>query len=206
MEAQIKTMVKQQLECHTQRMVEMEGQMLEKLAELTKERNPEVNEEISSNMDRTSFRFLPKLEFPSFDGSNPRNWVKKCSRYFVLCKIPNSQRGDVALIHLIGKVKTWFASYIAVRRNVDWSDFIVDVCNRFREELGSRIVEDFHKLHQMGSVEYYLEKFEELKSLLLQNMPMLPDDYFVSSFIGGLKPHLKPFVKALNPLTLDDAI
>jgi len=130
MEAQIKTMVKQQLECHTQRMVEMEGQMLEKLAELTKERNPEVNEEISSNMDRTSFRFLPKLEFPSFDGSNPRNWVKKCSRYFVLCKIPNSQRGDVALIHLIGKVKTWFASYIAVRRNVDWSDFIVDVCNR----------------------------------------------------------------------------
>ena len=82
----------------------------------------------------------------------------------------------------------------------------MDVCNHFREELGSKIVEDFHKLQQMGSVEDYLEKFEELKSLLLQNIPMLPDDYFVSSFIGGLKPHLKPFVKALNPLTLDDAI
>jgi len=54
-------------------------------------------------------------------------------------------------------------------------------------------------------VEDYLEKFEELKALLLQNMP-LPDEYFVSSFIGGLKPHLKPFVKALNPKTLEDAI
>ena len=113
---------------------------------------------------------------------------------------------DVASIHLVGRAETWFSSYIAVRRNVDWSDFIVDVCNRFREEMGSRIVEDFHKLQQLGSVEAYLEKFEELKCLLLQNMPMLPDDYFVSSFIGGLKPHLKPFVKALNPSTLDDAV
>ena len=35
---------------------------------------------------------------------------------------------------------------------------------------------------------------------------MVPDDYFVSRFIRGLKPHLKPFVKALNPLTLDEAV
>ena len=61
-------------------------------------------------------------------------------------------------------------------------------------------------MQQIGSVEDHLEKFEELKSLLSQNIPMLHDDYFVFSFIGGLKPCLKPFVKALNPLTLDDAI
>jgi len=81
----------------------------------------------------------------------------------------------------------------------------VDVCNRFREELGSKVVEDFHKLYQLGTVEEYLEKFEELKALLMQNMP-LPDEYFVSSFIGGLKPQLKPFVKALDPKSLEDAI
>ena len=72
--------------------------------------------------------------------------------------------------------------------------------------MGSKVVEDFHKLYQMGSLEAYLKRFEELRSLLLQNIPTLPDDYFVSSFIGGLKPQLKPFVKALNPLSLDDAI
>jgi len=106
---------------------------------------------------------------------------------------------------MTGKAERWFASYITIKKNVDWSEFIMDVCNRFREELGSKVVEDFHKLQQMGSVEDYLEKFEELKSLLLQNIP-LPDDYFVSSFVGGLKPQLKPFVKALNPVTLDEAI
>ena len=82
----------------------------------------------------------------------------------------------------------------------------MDVCNRFKEELGNKVVEDFHRLQQWGSVDDYLEKFEELKSLMLQKTPVLPDDYFIASFIAGLKPHLKAFVKALNPLTLDDAI
>jgi len=170
MDAQFPAMVEQQMETQRQRIDEVSSthqQIMEKFAELTKERQLEVNEEISSNVDRNSFRFLPNLEFPSFDGCNPRNWVKKCPRYFALCKIPDAHRVDVASIHLTGKAETWFASYIAVRKNVDWSDFIVDLCNRFRKELGSKIVEDFHKLHQLGSVEEYLEKFEDLKSLLL---------------------------------------
>jgi len=202
-------MVEQQMELQKQRMDEVSSthqHILEQLAALTKERRVEVNEEISSNMDRPTFKFLPKLEFPYFDGTNPRNWMKKCSRYFALCKIPEAQWVDVASIHLTGRAETWFASYIAARKHVDWNDFVVDVCNRFREDLGSKVVEDFHNLHQIGTVEDYLEKFEDLKALLLLSMPMLPDDYFVSSFVGGLKPHLKSFVKALNPLTLDNAV
>ena len=66
-----------------------------------------------------------------------------------------------------GRAETWFASYIAVKKQVDWSDFIIDVCSRFKEELGSKVVEDFHKLHQWGSLDEYLEKFEGLKSLML---------------------------------------
>jgi len=50
---------------------------MEKLVEVTKDKGLEINEEISSNSDRNSFKFFPKLDFPSFDGSNPRNWVKK---------------------------------------------------------------------------------------------------------------------------------
>jgi len=59
-----------------------------------------------------------------------------------------------------------FASYIVVKKNVDWSDFIMDVCNRFKEEFGSKVV-DFQKLKQARIVEECLERFEELKSLLL---------------------------------------
>jgi len=118
MEAQLKAMFDQQMETHRQRLAEMETQMQERLAQLSRQRH-EVNEEISSTTDRLAFKFLPKLEFPSFDGTNPRNWIKKCSRYFALCKIPDSQRVDVASIHLTGKAETWFASYITIKKNVD---------------------------------------------------------------------------------------
>lgn len=42
--------------------------------------------------------------------------------------------------------------------------------------------------------------------MILQKSPVLPDDYFIAGFIASLKPHIKPFVEALNPLTLDDVI
>jgi len=68
-------------------------------------------------------------------------------------------------------------------------------------------VEDFNKLRQVGSVEDYLEKFEELKSFMLQKNPAnYPDEFFIDSFIGGLKPQLKPFVKPLIPHTQGDDV
>lgn len=78
--------------------------------------------------DRNVFKFLPKIEFPVFRGTNPRIWVKKCTQYFCLCKIPDSQKVDLASIHLTGKAEMWFASYIAVKNSVEWDEFIVDVC------------------------------------------------------------------------------
>ena len=109
MENQLRALLEQQLEVQNQKIAEMgnvQQQLLEKLMDLIKERSVEVNDDGSSNLDRNSFKFLPELEFPSFDGTHPRNWVKKCSRYFVLCKIPESQRVDVASIHFTGKAET----------------------------------------------------------------------------------------------------
>ena len=70
---------------------------------LLKDKNMEVSDEIFNNYERKTFKFLSKLEFPTFDGSNPRNWVKKCPRYSSLCKKLESQRVDVASIHLMGR-------------------------------------------------------------------------------------------------------
>lgn len=81
-----------------------------------------------------------------FDGLSPRNWIKKCGRYFNLRKIPEAQRVDLASIYLVGKAEIWISNYIAVKKSVQWDEFIMDVCARFKEELGSRVVEDFSKL------------------------------------------------------------
>ena len=63
----------------------------------------------------------------------------------------------------------------------------MDVCSRFRDDLGSNVVEDFNNLQQVGTLDEYLTRFEELKALLLGRNPTMPDTYFLESFLRGLK-------------------
>lgn len=53
----------------------------------------------------------PKIEFPRFDGTNPRAWVRKCERYFQLKNIDVFKRVDIASIHFDGKADDWFLDY-----------------------------------------------------------------------------------------------
>lgn len=65
---------------------------------------------------------------------------------------------------------------------------------------------EFNKLVQTGNVLEYIEKFEELKAVLLCKNSHLDESYFVSSFISRLKWGLKPMVRLMRPNTLGDAI
>jgi hypothetical protein len=47
-------------------------------------------------------------------------------------------------------------------------------------------VENFHHLKQTTSVSEYIQKFEELMTLMQMEHPRLIEQYFISSFIAGL--------------------
>jgi len=107
------------------------------------------NDSAKKNIDteiphRSPMLFNPRIEFPQFDGTNPRGWVKKCSKYFNLCKTPSQQKVELASLDMIGKAETWYNGYSLGRQHVIWEDFVVDVCARFRDELGSQVVQDFN--------------------------------------------------------------
>ncbi|XP_048502834.1 uncharacterized protein LOC125498635 [Beta vulgaris subsp. vulgaris] len=150
--------------------------------------------------------YVPKLEFPKFDGSNCRLWIKKCSKYFHLCKIPDEQKVDLASLFMIEKAEKWVASYLSVRKNVDWTEFVVDLSARFKDETTVDVVEQFNKLQQTDSLESYIDEFEDLSSVVLQHHHFLLDDYILESFVGGLKSGVKPFVKAFKPKTISAAV
>ncbi|XP_048503129.1 uncharacterized protein LOC125498867 [Beta vulgaris subsp. vulgaris] len=190
-----------------QRMATQSSQM-EEMLKLLQERDKEKEDSTESNVSNggKSLGFVPKIEFPVFGGANPRIWIKKCMKYFSLCKILDNQKVDLASLYLVGKAESWFNSYIAVRRSVEWEDLVVDLCARFKEEIGGNVVEEFNKLNQTGTIDDYLDAFENLKGLMLQRNPLLPEQYFLDSFIGGLKPNLKPFVKAFKPTSLNAAV
>lgn len=109
-------------------------------------------------------------------------------------------------IHMKGKAEVWFNSYVQSRKEISWGEFVIDLCARFKDDIHSRLVEEFNKLQQGGSLEDYVDKFEELRALLLHKQTTMPERYFLESFIGGLKPRLKPFVRAFQPTSLAEAI
>ncbi|XP_074296892.1 uncharacterized protein LOC141627552 [Silene latifolia] len=215
METQLKTL-EQQLNEQNQRIIEqgkaMEAQMSQ-LMTLFQERlqsdlNPGTGVHPNSSISTTprQFVFTPKIEFPSFSGENSRGWVQKCEKYFNLCRIPEEQKADLAGIHLPGKASDWFNAYTAARVNTSWSTFVIDLCARFPNSIGDSVVEKFNKLLQTTTLNDYLDEFEHLKSPMIQKNPLLPDVYFLDSFIGGLKPGIKPFVKAFKPSTVSQAV
>ncbi|XP_071940006.1 uncharacterized protein [Coffea arabica] len=65
--------------------------------------------------------------------------------------------------------------------------------------------QEFNKLRQSSKVEEYQEKFEELKTLMMIRNQHLDEEYFVSSFISGLKDEIKTMIMMLKPATLSEA-
>ncbi|KAL4290985.1 hypothetical protein GQ457_14G012040 [Hibiscus cannabinus] len=76
---------------------------------------------------------------------------------------------------------------------------------RFFDKLHTGAIEEFNKLFQTSVVDDYQEKFEELKPFMLQHNAKLGEDYFVLSFISGLKEELRHMVKMHEPKHSHDA-
>ncbi|XP_060181956.1 uncharacterized protein LOC132611554 [Lycium barbarum] len=148
----------------------------------------------------------PKINFPEFDGTNPRGWLRKCEKFFELYHIPEHEKLNYTSIHVRDRVDVWLDSYIVNNRGrITWAKFCVEVCRRFGNVRPQDIVDEFNKIMQAGSVDQYQEKFEKLTSYMSIINPLLNEAHFVSSFISGLRPELKPLVKLANPLTIMDA-
>ncbi|XP_056683030.1 uncharacterized protein [Spinacia oleracea] len=159
-----------------------------------------------TNSLQKSLGYNPKLSFPKFDGTNCRIWIRKCSKYFNLCKIADDQKVDLASLNMTHKAESWVSSYLSARGHVEWHEFCLDLAARFKDTRGTNSVEKFNKLTQTDSIETYLDEFEDLKSGVLQTHHNLPEEFILDSFIGGLDPVVKPFVKAFKPNTIAEAV
>ena len=100
-----------------------------------KEQSSSKNTTQSEVNNLKSYNMIPKLHCPSFDGTNPRIWLKKYSRYFSLCGIFEDAKVDLASLAMTGKAEVWVTSYLATRQHVEWVDFICDLNARFEKEL-----------------------------------------------------------------------
>jgi hypothetical protein len=50
---------------------------------------------------------LPPMEFPEFDGSCPKLWIKKCNNYFDMYGVPEFCKSKTTYMHFTGNAKFW---------------------------------------------------------------------------------------------------
>lgn len=147
-----------------------------------------------------------KLEFPHFNGDNPRSWLRQCHRFFMVNPMAEHEKVILTSMHLEGKAEYWYIDYVEGREHMGWNMFVAMVMDRFEEDKGENLVGDFNKLKNERSVEIYRIQFEQLKAFMLQNNRGLTEDYFVKSFLSGLKDEIRSMVMMMRPLTVNQAV
>lgn len=140
------------------------------------------------------------IEFPHFEGENLRNWVYKCDQFFEVDETPSHTKVKIASVHLDGKVLQWHQSYMKGRITRDppsWEEYVraLSITN-FDDPMAELV-----SLRQNGSVQKYLDKFDEL-----HNSVDLPDAHALSCFLAGLKTEISVMVRMLKPKNLQEAI
>ncbi|KAF5190358.1 hypothetical protein FRX31_020067 [Thalictrum thalictroides] len=128
------------------------------------------------------------------------------ARYFLFNPIAKSQMVLFASLHLEGRAETWFHSTYDEYDKIQWLDFIEAIRSRFSTEAQEIIIGDFNKLEQISTVADYQNRFEELKALVLLKNKHLKEEYFVDSFISGLKDEIKHQVQMFHPKEMHVAI
>lgn len=114
---------------------------------------------------------------------------------------------EVAL-HLQGRAEAWYFSYQLSKEHVSWQEFCEELCRRFQDAENSKfnVTGEFKNIKQKGTVNEYLEKFEELKAWVEIRSPTIPEDFFLEFFVERVKEEITHTIKMLNPYKLSQAL
>lgn len=129
----------------------------------------------------------PKLDFPEFDGEDTDGWIRKAEKYFEMVGIPDEDRVKIAVLYVNGKAEYLWRGTGYNAQFLPWNQFCRMVSDRFNIHSEYEIVGQFHNLNQVGSVLDYVDRFEEMVSMVKRSNPSLSDQYYISSFISVLK-------------------
>jgi hypothetical protein len=77
---------------------------------------------------------LPKLNFPSFDGTNPKSWQTKCEKYFDMYATDPVMWVKVSTMHFEGVASRWLQSVEPCLSSMSWRQFCQCVQERFGRE------------------------------------------------------------------------
>jgi hypothetical protein len=160
-----------------------------------------------SHPSSTSVRapHLPKLEFPKFDGDNPRLWRDHCNMYFEVYSVTPDLKTRFAALNFKGAAATWLQTFERRGRVTDWDTFCSTVFDHFDKNQYQLQLRQLDALKQTGLVSEYLERFEQLSHGVLLYNTHYDDTYFVTRFLGGLSEEIRSVIALHRPKDVQTA-
>ena len=148
---------------------------------------------------------LPKINFPPFDGSNPKLWLGRCLDYFEMYFVPRRRWVKVATMHLSGAAACWLQSVEEQVRSGGWEQFQELVMNRFGKDQHELLVRQLFHIHRSATVQDYIDKFTRLVDQLLAYGRNTDPIYYAMRFVDGLRADIRVVVHMQRPQNLDTA-
>ncbi|CAD6334226.1 unnamed protein product [Miscanthus lutarioriparius] len=146
---------------------------------------------------------FPKIEFPKFDGSNPRLWQDHCTMFFEVYAVHPSLKTRFAALNFIGIAETWLHTVERRERISDWPTLCKLVMGRFDKDQYPLILKQFEATVQTASVSEYIAEFEQAAHNLLLYNPNYDETYFVTCFLAGLKEDIRLGIVLYRPPDVD---
>lgn len=127
---------------------------------------------------------LPRLYFPSFDGSDPADWVENCEFYFEMFQTPDLYQSRMATMHFAGEAKDRYRCFKIANPFPTWPVLVEEVMEFFSSNDGNP-VDEFKRVHQIGKVDEYVKKYLQAKSRLTYKKGIHNEEFYVEGFISG---------------------
>ncbi|CAL5376490.1 unnamed protein product [Camellia sinensis] len=168
--------------------------------------HPETMEaQVRSDSPQSSSFFntrYARIDFPRFFGEDATGWLYKCERFFDYNSVESANKVKLATLHLEDKALQWYQWFEKCHRQINWDLFKQGIISRFGPNSYEDAMGDLTKLKQTTTVKEYQEQFEILANRTCE----LPEVFFISCFISGLREDIKAGVLMFRPTTIVQAI
>jgi len=115
------------------------------------------------------------------------------------------RRVKISVLYISGRAEHWWRSSGCNANTIPWHQFCRLLGDRFNEVSTYEVIGQFHNLKQTGTVQDYIDKYEELVGSVRRTNPSLSNDYFTFSFVSGLKEPIQHHLQCHKPANLTEA-
>lgn len=146
--------------------------------------------------------WMPKMEFPRFDGEGVRMWLDNCEVYFQLHQIPDGFKVMSASLHLQGNAAHWYQACKHTDACADWPRFRTAILQEFDVNIHRNCMRELLLLKHEDTVQQYRTVFNQLVYQVRLYDAAISETMLVTQFLLGLKEEIRSAVEIQLPQTV----